>query len=220
MRALDDIRDRDYDRRYNPDRPLARGAVRVGDLAVLVAAGSALALVLNAWRWPVMCVLAGQLGYALLVIWVDRRWQWPPGDAMLTGLLVNLPVQLLINAYLYAALLHSMDLPPSWSGVAGIAVVTLAFQHVEFARKTTRTPRAGERTYVTRLGVGGTATAAVACAVVATALVVAAARPWHWTVLLTLLPLGIPAAAAWRLHRDRLPRWPYRSAALFVLTSF
>lgn len=218
MRALDDIRDLDYDREHNPRRPLASGVVTVRDLLVLVAAATAVAVLLNVWRWPVLCVLACLFGYAFVVMWVDRRFGRPSGDAMIAGLLVSLPVQLLTNAFLYAGLLYSLDLRPAWSGVIGVLVATLAFLHVEFARKTTRTPRPGERTYVTVLGTTGTAALAVGCAVGSVALLLATARPWHGVVLLALLPLAYPVLAAMRFRGA--VRWPYGLAAGFVLTAF
>lgn len=220
MRAMDDIRDLGYDREHNPARPLAAGAVSVRDLAVMIAAGTALVLVLNAWRWPVLCVLACLLGYAFLIVWVDQRFGWPSGDAMIVGLVVNLPIQLLTNAFLYAGLSYSLDLRPSWSGAVGMLVATLAFLHVEFARKTTRAPRPGERTYVTVLGATGTAALAVVCAAGSIALLVATVRPWHWVVLLAVLPLAGPLLAAARFHLHRPTRWPYGLAAGFVMTSY
>src|SRR5262249_60193701 len=48
MRAIDDIRDLDYDRLHSPGRPLAAGQVRVPDLAGLYAVGAAVILALNA----------------------------------------------------------------------------------------------------------------------------------------------------------------------------
>jgi UbiA prenyltransferase family protein len=220
MRAMDDIRDLDYDREHNPGRPLAAGAVSVRDLVVVIVAGSALALLLNTWRWPVLCVLACQLGYAFLVVGVDRRFGWPAGDAMIVGLVVNVPIQLCTNAFLYAGVLYSLDLAPSWSGLAGVFVATLAFLHVEFARKTTRAPRPGERTYVTALGTTATAVLALACAAGSIALLLATARPWHWVVVLAALPLAGPVLAAVRFRRDRPVRWPYGLAAGFVMTSY
>ncbi len=220
MRALDDIRDLDYDREHNPDRPLAAGAVAVRDLLVMIVAGTALVLLFNAWRWPVLCVLAGLLCYAFLIVWVDRRFGWPSGDAVVAGFLVNLPVQLLTNAFLYAGLLYSLDLRPSWSGALGVLVSTLAFLHLEFARKTTRTPRMTERTYVTLLGTTGTAALAAACAVGSVVLLVTTTRPWHVGVLLALLPLAYPILAAVRFRRGRLERWPYGLTAGFVMTAY
>ncbi|GII04650.1 hypothetical protein [Planobispora takensis] len=226
MRALDDIRDLDYDREHNPDRPLARGVVGVRDLTVMVAAGTVLVLAINAWRWPVMCVLAGQLAYAYLVLWADRRLGWPRGDALVAGFLVNLPVQLMINAFLYAGLLYSAGLAPVWPGAIGIAVAALAFLHVEFARKTTRRPRPGERTYVTLFGPTGTAALAVACALASVAVLVVSVtagggeRAGAWAVWSAAAPLAFAALGALRFWREGLARWPYGQAALFMLVSF
>jgi hypothetical protein len=225
MRVVDDLRDQDYDRVHNPGRPLARGAVGVRDLGVLLVAGTALVLALNAWRWPVLCVLAVQLGYAFAVLGVDRRWGRPAGDALVAGFLVSFPVQLLVTAFLYAGLLDATGLAPSWSGAVGIAVAGLAFLHLELARKLTRRPAPGERTYVSLLGVRGTAAGAVGCAVASVVLLLAVARPWSGApgavaAGLVVLPLAAVALAARRFRRPGTTSWPYGPAALFLLGSF
>jgi hypothetical protein len=218
MRALDDIRDLDYDRAHNPERPLARGVVRVRDLGLMMAVGTGFVLVLNSWRWPVAAVLAGQLAYAYLVLWADRRLRWPRGDAIASGFLVSFPVQLLVNAFLYAGLLYAAGLPPTWQGAAGIAATALAFLHLEFARKTTRSPRPGEHTYVTLFGANGTAALAVGCALASVAVLVATVRTGP--VWLAVAPLAFVGVGALRFWRGGLDRWPYGQAALFMLVSF
>ncbi|MFC5289629.1 hypothetical protein ACFPM7_21470 [Actinokineospora guangxiensis] len=218
MRVVDDIRDLDYDRERNPDRPLARGAVSVRDLAVLLAVGAAVVLAANAWRPGVMAVLAAQLGYVAVMVSFERRTGWPSGDALFLNYLLALPAQVLLNGFLYAGLLHAEGLGPSWSGAVGVVVAAVLFAHFEFARKTTREPRPGERTYVNSLGVRGSAAVAVGCAVVAVVLLAAAARPWSPAALVVLLPLAFPVVAALRFRG--LPRWPYGLAAAFLLTGF
>lgn len=218
MRAVDDIRDLDYDLEHNPDRPLARGDVSVRDLAVLLAVGSAVLLAANAWRPVVVAILAAQLGYAAVMVMVERRTGWPSGDALFVNYALALPVQVLLNAFLYAGLLHSTGLGPSWSGAVGVLVAALLFAHFEFARKTTREPLPGERTYVTVLGVRGSAVTAFGCAVAGIAVLVASARPWSPVVLVAVLPLVFPVLAALRFRR--LPRWPRGLAAAFLLTGF
>ncbi|GAB3451559.1 hypothetical protein [Actinophytocola sediminis] len=220
LRALDDLRDLDYDREHNPGRPLAAGVVATRDLITMIVAGSVLVLALNSWRWPVLCVLAGLLAYAFLIVWVDNRFGWPSGDAMFVGLMVNVPIQLLTNTFLYAAVLYPLDLGLSWSGMVGVLAATMVFLHVEFARKTTRLPRPGERTYVTVVGVTGTSELALACAAGSAVLLVATTRPWTAGVLFMLLPLVFPLAAALRFARDRSGRWSYGLAAGFVLTAY
>lgn len=101
MRALDDIRDLDYDKRHNPRRPLASGAVRIRDLEVMCGVGGAALVVLNAGDPPAQIILATQFGYAAAAMIVDHRWHWPSGDNLLVGLAVSFPAPLLLQAYLY-----------------------------------------------------------------------------------------------------------------------
>ncbi|MEU8799831.1 hypothetical protein [Spirillospora sp. NPDC048819] len=228
MRALDDIRDLEYDRRFHPGRPLAAGAVRTGDLAVLYGAGAlALGLLNAAWPWRAAILLA-QLAYAAGAIGAHRRWRRPSADNLFASLLVSLPAPVLLHLYLYAGYLDASGRGAGASGAAaaaieGIAVAVLAAGHPELAGKITRAPRAGERTYVTTLGVTGASALALAVPVLSAGLLAAWSRaPAGWT-LIALVPLAAPAAAAWRFRRghgepDR--RWPRTAPAVYLLLSF
>ncbi|TDB85023.1 hypothetical protein [Actinomadura sp. 7K534] len=219
MRALDDIRDLDYDRRFNPRRPLASGAVRTRDLVVLYAAGTVVLLLLNAaWPWRAGILLV-QLAYAAGAIAVHRRWGRPSADDLFRSLLVGLPAPLLLHLYLYAGYLDASGRRPDWSAAVAITVVVLAAGHAELAGKLTRAPRAGVRTYVTTLGVRGTAAASLAVPALSAALLAAWSQaPAGWT-LTALLPLASPLAATWAFARGRT-RWPPFAPALYMLLSF
>jgi hypothetical protein len=221
LRALDDLRDHRYDIEHHPGRPLARGAVLRRDLYPMIAAGAVFVLAINTWRWPVLLVLAAELAYAAVVFWADHRFGWPAGDDVVLGIAVNLPVQVLVNGFLYAGLLYSTGRAPSWSGAGGIAVLVLAFLHLEFSRKVTRELRPGERSYVTKFGVTGTAALSVGCAVLSAVLLIGLAEAagggaGKW---LALLPL---AAVALGLRRftGGATRWPAGPPALFLLGGF
>ncbi|MGW5049516.1 hypothetical protein [Actinokineospora sp. NPDC004072] len=200
MRILDDLRDLDHDRVHNPGRPLARGLVSVRDVAWLAAVCSALIVAFTP-------LLAVQLAYAAAVFAVDRFARWPAGEAVLTGLVIALPVQLLLTGALYAGVLDGAA--PTWRGVLACAVPTLAMLHLEFARKTAR--GGGARTYVPVLGFGGSAAAAALAALAAVALAaVLTGSP------LPLLAAAVPALAVARLRQ----RWPLGLAGLFPLLLF
>ncbi|MEO3814491.1 hypothetical protein ABGB17_36300 [Sphaerisporangium sp. B11E5] len=226
MRAVDDIRDLDYDRVHNPGRPLPAGAVRVRDLGLLIAAGTAAVLALNAARGVVLAVLAAQLGYALLMLLADRRWGWPPEEKLGLATLVSAPVQILLNLYLYAGMLQKEGLAPSLHAVPALFTVTAAFLHLEYARKVTRVTRPGERGYAVAYGADRTAVFAVAGAVISVVLSLTLTRPWQdapgaapWGWL-ALPPLVFVAFGAHRFWRARASRWPLLPAALFLLTTF
>ncbi|MFE9451338.1 hypothetical protein [Streptomyces sp. NPDC006739] len=220
MRAVDDIRDLAYDRAFNPKRPLAAGAVRERDLLVLCAAGAALVLALNAGSPAALAVLAVQLAYCALVLAVDRALGWPPGDRLLLSLLISFPAQLLLHLYLYARYLHDTSAPAGGGGVLAIVITVLVTVHLEFAKKITRRLRPGERSYVTTLGLGATVAVALAAPLLSVVLLLVQARPVTLLVPLAVLPLLLPARAAWRFWRGRAPRWPAALPAYYVLSTF
>jgi hypothetical protein len=221
LRALDDIRDLDYDRRHHPGRPLPSGIVREQDLVALIAAGGATLLLLNAARGIVVVLLAVQLGYAVGLIALDRLTGWPPGDRLLLHLAVNLPIQPLLSLYVYAGFLRAEHQRPTLAGLMTVAAATLAGLCLEFGRKATRSPGPGERTYATLLGPGGTTAAALLFAVAAAAVALMTLRPWQpgatgygwgWLVL---LPLALPAVAAARFSAG-VRCWPRALTLAYV----
>ncbi len=219
LRALDDIRDHDYDRRHNPGRPLPSGVVRERDLVALVAAGIAAMLLVNAGRGVVLAVLAGQLGYALAVIAVDRRLGWP-GDRPVLHLAVNLPIQSMLSLYVYAGFLRGSGRGPDATGLLAVLAVTLAALCLELGRKTVRARPTGERTYVTVWGAPATSAAALGAAVAGTAIVLAVLEPWHGTPRqgwgwLVLMPLVLPAVAAAQFAGGAR-RWPATPTRAYV----
>jgi 4-hydroxybenzoate polyprenyltransferase len=224
VRAVDDIRDLDYDRVHNPGRPLPSGAVRVRDLVLLIAACAFVGLALNSGRGMVVVALAVVLCYTVGILVIDRTLGWPPGDNLLLSGVVGLPVQILLNLYLYAGVLRSVGLGPSWYVALPLLVALAAFVHLEYARKATRTPRPGERSYVTAFGATGTAVIGAVGAVVSAALGTvltrpwaADGRPWGWLVL---VPLAFVLYGGLRFWRARADRWPVLAALLFLCTSF
>jgi 4-hydroxybenzoate polyprenyltransferase len=210
IRALDDIRDLDYDRRVNPGRPLPSGLVRVRDLVAMAAVGSALLLLLNAGRGVVLVMLAAAMGYTAGVIALDLLAGWPPPERMGLQVAVNLPILTLLSLYVYAGFLRAEHLGPSLAGFAVVLAATVGSLCLELGRKATRRPRPGERTYVTVLGPAGTSLAALAAAATATVIVLLTIAPWHpgsgwgWLVL---APLALPVLAVARFTAGAA-RWP------------
>jgi hypothetical protein len=225
LRAIDDVKDLDYDLVHNPERPLPGGAVTVADLGALVAAGALIAVAANAAAGRAAeLLITGTLAYALLLLIAERALHWPPGNAVLLSALVSFPVQLLLNLYLYALVLHAARQGPSWHVLPALLVAVTAFMHLEYGRKITRRPRPGERSYVTVHGANGTAAVAVVCAAASTLLGLALTRPWAadgepWGWI-TLATLAFPVYGADRFWRRRKARWPLAAAACFVLSSF
>ncbi|WP_157654818.1 hypothetical protein [Burkholderia ubonensis] len=79
---------------------------------------------------------------------IEKRFDWPGDGQLLTNLAVSYPIQLALSIYLYADLLAEYALTPTWPGVLVILAAAVGLLHLELARKVTRKPRDGERTYV------------------------------------------------------------------------
>ncbi|MEV4514715.1 hypothetical protein AB0K00_37875 [Dactylosporangium sp. NPDC049525] len=213
MRIVDDIRDLPYDRVHNPDRPLARGDVSASVLLRWYAVVAIVLVAVNLHDPRAAAVIAVQLVYALLLLLPGPD----PGRLVLT-LALSCPVQLLLHLYLYLGYLRATGGSFDAAFWPALAVVVLASLHLEVAKKITRAPRPGERTYVTTFGLRGTVVTALVAAAGAAVLLLAAARhPGPWT-LLALVPVALPALAWW--HFRRAERWDARLAAYFLLASF
>ncbi|MEV8515165.1 hypothetical protein [Dactylosporangium sp. NPDC051484] len=212
MRIVDDIRDLPYDRAHNPKRPLARGAVTVPALLRWYAAIAVLLLAINLYDVRAAAVLAIQLVYALLLLLPGPD----PGRLVLT-LVLSSPVQLLLHLYLYLGYLRATGGSFDASFWPALAVVVLATLHLELAKKITRAPRPGERTYVTTFGLAPIVATALLAAAGACAVLLLTVRHPSWWMLLALLPLALPALA-WRRFR-RAERWDAQLAAYFLLGS-
>ncbi|MFF2951411.1 hypothetical protein ACFVVU_08710 [Kitasatospora sp. NPDC057965] len=230
LRAADDLRDLPYDRRHNPSRPLARGAVLPRDLYVLAAVGAALLLLLNAGDRPALLLLAAQFGYTALLVGAELRLGWPRGDAVVTGVLLSSPVQILLNLYLYAVFLHDTGADPGTLGREArhvlplLAVIMLAATHHELARKIVRTPGPHERSYVRVFGLRTTVALALAAAAGSAAVSLAVLRPWSgaaagwgWSAL---LPPVLVVLATRRFTRTGAARWPVAAVAGYLPAVF
>lgn len=216
MRALDDIRDIGYDRRFHPRRPLPAGEVRVRDLLVLYAAGAAVLVASHAaWPWRAGVLLA-QLGYAAALLGVHLRWGRPHPDRLFAGLLVSLPVPVLLHLYLYAGYLDAAGHGPDASALTAVLVAVLAAGHVELAGKTTRAPLPGERTCTAVLGLRGAVACVLAAPALSAVLLAFCARTGPWTAV-AFAPLIVPAPAAVSFARGRT-RWP--APALYMAAAF
>ncbi|MEU7580359.1 hypothetical protein AB0B50_22490 [Streptomyces sp. NPDC041068] len=222
FRAVDDVRDLDYDRVQNPGRALVTGAVRVGDLMTLFFAGMAVLVLVNVPRGLPAAAYGAVCAYVCVVLFIEWRWEWPRPERLLAGLLVNIPHQLLMCGYVYLGTAHGRDNAPGPLDLVVALGFVLLLAHLEFARRLVRDPAPHMRTYVHTLGVRATRWTALGCAFAAAALQVAALRPWSpgqaagWLVL---VPLPVPVLAAVRFHRGA-PRWPLGLAVLFLLLSF
>ena len=218
MRVLDDIRDQDYDRVADPQRPFASGAVPLRDLSTLTAACVAIILVANLTFHAGMVVIAVQLVYAAALMAVGQRFPATRGDNLVLNVLLGVPVQLLLYVYLLAAFTTIRDgAPTAVVGGLGILILTLSAGQVEFGKKLARSPAAGERSYTNSLGYLATLLLTIGSGPLAVTLFAIAAPVSPLSKALVALPAIAVVGFAIRYLSRNENRWPAAVSTLGLL---
>ncbi|MFE3143465.1 hypothetical protein [Streptomyces scopuliridis] len=217
MRAVDEVKDLDYDREFNPGRPLVTGETEVAAVRVYLAGAAVAAVVLSAVVGAAAVVTAVLItAYSLFLLLLERvseRFR----ESVWGNIVVT--IQLKTGLVCYVALLAGSEL--AWSDGAGTPALptalvvlsfVLAYLHWEIARKTVRARFAlpGEKLYSTARGAAWSLGAAVALMLAACALRVAVAlgpdaaevRPAALAVLAVPLALVLWNVLAFRGHRE------------------
>ena len=218
MRVLDDIRDSDYDRIANPQRPVASGAVAHRDLSTLCALCLTVIVVANLFFPSGLFVLVVQFLYTGALMAVGRRFPATRGDNLVLNLLVSLPVQLLLYGYLLAASAKiGADAPTAVVGGVGILILTLCAGQVEFGKKLVRRPAPGERSYVNSIGYRATSLLTIGTGPIAVALFAIAAPVSPLLKAFVALPAIAVAGFGIKYLSHRDNRWPAAVSTLGLL---
>jgi hypothetical protein len=218
MRVVDDIRDSDYDRIANPQRPVASGGVAHRDLSTLCALCVTVIVVANLSFHAGLVVIIGQLLYAAAVLAVGQRLPATRGDNLVLNLLVGLPVQLLLYVYLFVAFIEiEHDAPTAVVGGLGILILTLCAGQVEFGKKLVRRSAPGERSYVNSIGYHATSLLTIGTGPLAVVLFAIAAPVSPLSKAFVALPAICVAAFGTKYLSQKDNRWPAAVSALGLL---
>jgi 4-hydroxybenzoate polyprenyltransferase len=220
MRMLDEQKDLAHDRIHHPNRPLVSGAVSAWELRWAMAVIAVLVTVVNLITSPAASlVLLIDLGYGLGLALAERRMRAGP----LLELTLAYPIQVLLSGYLCVSVVVSGLVRPGWWIIVVLLLHAGVFLHFEFARKTSRDGAPDARLYSRQLGVLGSASAALGCAVVAGIVCLLAFRPWELSgavavvAWIPVLALVFPLYGAWRFLVGLERNWPLSQPMCFVL---
>lgn len=225
LRAVDEIKDFDYDRRHNADRPLVRGDVTVAEVWSLAVVVACVVLVLNSSLDAKLALFAAtDMAYGLGLLALERASR-TFRESILLNLIVTFPVSAALNCYAWLYL-QDRALAPGLLGALPIIVAHIgAFLHFEFGRKLKwpHLSSAGENGYALVLGARGAITVCLVLGLLATGLATVlhalqgAMLPW--LPCLALIPsfLGVQTFIRQRQrHRNMKPYFAMFLVVFFV----
>jgi len=199
LRVADEIKDYEYDKVYNPNRPLVCGLVTFNDLYGFLSATGAALILINLSLSRVLALILGlNMMYALFLIRLEKI-SHRVRESMFLNLLVTYPVNIALSIYIYLFFLIQYSSHPGPADIFILAAFALAFLHYELGRKTCwphHAPR-GKRLYSNVLGGYGSALIALACALAACIIALALMQPWKLS--------AIKATMGWMLFVPMLP---------------
>jgi hypothetical protein len=225
LRAIDEIKDLDYDRLHKADRPLVRGDVGVGEVWALAALVACAVQLLDLALDPVLTLFTSvNISYGLFLLVLERNSR-VFRESILLNLVVTFPVSAALNFFAWLYLSTAGHAPHADFALPVIAAYIAAFLHFEFGRKLKwpHLAESGENGYAMALGSGG---ALLVCVALGVAACVTAtwAHMQHGAQLLAWLPwiAMLPSLAGMlrffterALHRELKPYF-----ALFLLLFF
>ncbi|UAA37499.1 hypothetical protein KIH87_12330 [Paraneptunicella aestuarii] len=140
LTLIDEIKDYQYDKEYNPDRVLVTGALKHKDL-ILTATGIVFVLLtLNFFMFPnAAFIIVADIIYACLLLLAESKSQRFK-ESVIINLIFTYPVQFLLSIYLVLSVVEQQELlsssftPQVW--LWPIAMMC-AYLHYEMGRKTT-----------------------------------------------------------------------------------
>lgn len=207
LRIVDEIKDFDYDKMFNPDRPLVKGSVTKKELHLYLLATVVVTVILN-YRFGISVLLLLLLefiyGYSLILI--EKRNKTIREDMMI-NLLVTYPVNILISFYIFLVFtveqnIHFAKHIP-WTKVDAFILIAFAtcFLYYEFARKISWPSKAaeGQRLYSSVLGFWPSIGMAMTTGLAAMVFLFLAVK--NWSPALLLIPLGY---GLWRIQREKI----------------
>lgn len=198
LRAVDEIKDFQYDKQFNPDRPLVTGAVSFLDIKFLIAVLIVITASMNLMLSPLMMLaVLTIMMYGLWLVKLEKISKTIESNILL-NLMVTFPVSASLNFYCLYFLISQTSLHYQSSQWLIILAYMSAFLHFEFGRKTQWpvTADPGERLYSQVLGASGAAILCFLLGILSVCLMLLAtshlaeqAYAWmRYLVVLTLIP--------------------------------
>ena len=211
LRVADEIKDYEYDLRFNPDRPLIKGSVIFRDLYAYLGITAALIILFGIGNHLlVTLVLVLDMLYGLLLIWIEKK-----SDKIKNGVFLNLlftyPVNIAVSIFVFMVVRQDFGISMDPVSILLIVAFELAFLYYEVSRKTSwvKSSGNGKRLYSNEIGSIGSFVFALVCALAPVGILFGIFKPWQspgvyapWAFALLPVPVIIGAYRFLRARND------------------
>lgn len=189
LRMVDEIKDFEYDKIYNTDRPLVAKLISCPQLYAWMVLFFFTVLLVNYAIHPALAViLAVDMAYGLFLIQLEK-WSKKVQDGIFINLAVTYPVNVTLSIYTLVYCWLHYQLNFSFTQFLLLISYATAFLHFEIARKSGwphLTPPS-ERLYSHEIGPMGALALSVGLGLFAVILLITLFSPWHQTGALAFI---------------------------------
>lgn len=228
LRVIDEIKDFEYDKKFNPDRPLVKGSVTKTHLTWYLIGTIVLTLILNLYLGvSVLFFLILEFIYGYFLVFLERKNSIIRNNMMI-NLFFTYPVNILISVYIFLVFAVEQRIHFAknigWNRIDTYLLLSFAacFLYYEFARKISWPSKSqeGQRLYSKVLGFNTAVVFAVGSALTAMGLLFLSLN--HWSVVLLFFPilLGIGKVFKERKSNEKSKLPMTLSGSLFLGTFY
>ncbi|MCO4793977.1 MAG: hypothetical protein KC493_09705 [Bacteriovoracaceae bacterium] len=219
LRIVDEIKDFEYDKIFNPDRPLVKGTVSLSDLNIYMIVIVVLTLALNyQYGWSVIYFLLFEFFYGYFLIYIEKLSK-TARDHILLNLIITYPVNVLLSIYIFFVFKAEQS-NIHWNQYDTMILISFAcnFLYYEFTRKICWPDLAGkgQRFYSEHLGFYNSIFWTMSFSFFAMFFLIQAFDTWAPLVLLIPLGFGLSKLIRDRQKKDRSSLPLQLSGSLFI----
>ena len=135
-RIIDEIKDFEYDKINNPDRPLVKGTISFKELYIYLFISLILVITLNSLiSWTLLIIAIIDVVYGVLLLWIEKKVPKITNNIILY-LFIAYPISFILNIYIFQFINLNSSLQLNTNIFLSISVIVAVFMQYEIGRKT------------------------------------------------------------------------------------
>ena len=203
FRAIDEIKDYEYDKEFNKSRPLVTGEVTRRELYIYIISVVLIIITINLYLSRVLLIIMlTDIFYSLILVLVEKRSD-KLKNSLFLNLLITFPVNIILSVYICFFFFINYQVAPDVMAIGPLFAFVIAYLNYEFSRKTFwphQIISAEQRSYSGIIGVSGSLLLIILCGLIPVIVAFFIIKPWQvnqitdlikWIILFPYVPLSL-----------------------------